>query len=71
MSNTNKGGSMENITIETAKVNTRCYSFEIKMVVLVLANNEEEAVSLLDHQGGYTCTRKVALIDDKPIYSEK
>jgi hypothetical protein len=56
---------------QVAKVSTRCYTYEVKMAVLVLASNEEEAESLLNNQGGYVSTRKVELVDDKPIYQEK
>ena len=56
---------------KVAKVSTRCYTYEVKMVAIVLASNEEEAESLLNNQGGYVSIRKVELIDDKPIYQEK
>jgi hypothetical protein len=56
--------------LEVTKVSTSCYSYEVTMVVLVLASNEEEAVALLNTQGGYVSTRRVKLLEDKPIYNE-
>lgn len=56
--------------LQVTKVETHCYSYEVTMVVLILASNEEEAVALLNTQGGYVSTRRVSLMDSKPIYSE-
>jgi hypothetical protein len=56
---------------EVAKIKTRLFTYEIVMTVQVLANNSEEADSLLDNQGGYVNTRKVLLIDEIDVFEEK
>jgi hypothetical protein len=49
---------------------TRCYSYEVKMVIQVLAEDEDNAKKLLDDKGGYVSSRVVKLIDSVPLLSE-
>jgi hypothetical protein len=49
---------------------TRCYSYEVKMVIQVLAEDEDTAKKLLDDKGGYVSSRVVKLIDSVPLLSE-
>lgn len=41
---------------------TKCYTFEVNMVIQVLADNEEVAKITLDDKGGYVSDRQVKLI---------
>ena len=49
---------------------TRCYSYEVKMIIQVLAEDEESAKNQLDDKGGYVSSRVVKLIDSVPLLSE-
>ena len=51
------------------KVTTYSYSYSVDMVVVVLANNEEQARTLLETQGGYVAKREVTLLDTKSVYN--
>jgi hypothetical protein len=50
---------------------TLCYSFEVKMNVQILANNEDHAFSMLDSNGGYVSKREVTLVKTVLIDDEK
>lgn len=50
---------------------TKCYTFEVTMIIQILADNEIDAKSTLDEKGGYSSERKVKLLKttdltDKP-----
>jgi len=44
------------------KVNTKCYTYEVKMIVQILADDEATASLQLDEKGGYVSDRQVKLI---------
>lgn len=48
---------------------TRCYTYEVKMVIQILADDEDTAKKLLDDKGGYVSSRAVSLIDSVPLLS--
>jgi len=48
---------------------TVCYSYEVKMVVQIFAENEEAAKEKLDKDGGFVSNREVALKDAVTLYS--
>jgi hypothetical protein len=48
---------------------TSCYSYEVLMVVQVLAENKESADEKLDKDGGYVTKRQVLLKDVSPLYN--
>lgn len=48
---------------------TTCYSYEVIMVVQVMAENEEAAKEKLDKEGGFVSNRSVALKDAVTLYS--
>ena len=48
---------------------TMCYSYEITMVVQVMAENEESAKEKLDKDGGFVSSREVLLKDAISLYS--
>jgi hypothetical protein len=47
---------------------TNCYTYEVKMIVQVIAPNREIADSKLDQDGGYVSKRDVEFIDSTSIY---
>ena len=49
---------------------TRCFTYEVKMVIQVLADNEEDAKKQLDDKGGYVSSRTTKLLDSIPLLSE-
>jgi hypothetical protein len=51
------------------KKETSCYSFEVLMVVQVIAEDKESADEKLDKEGGYVTKREVSLKDVVPLYS--
>ena len=53
---------------ETIK-ETSCYSYEVLMVIQVLAENKESADEKLDKDGGYVSKRQVTLKDVSPLYN--
>ena len=48
---------------------TRCFTYEVKMVIQVFARSEAEAKEKLDREGGYISQRKVRLKDTVQVYS--
>ncbi len=48
---------------------THCYTYEVTMIVQILAENEKSASEQLDNQGGYVTKRNVILKDSIPLYS--
>ena len=48
---------------------TSCYSYEVLMVIQVLAENKESADEKLDKDGGYVSKRQVTLKDVSPLYN--
>ena len=48
---------------------TSCYSYEVLMVIQVLAENKESADEKLDKEGGYVSKRQVLLKDVSPLYN--
>lgn len=50
---------------------THAYTYEVMMVVQILAEDEKEARNRLDNQGGYVTSRKVVLKDSVPLFNGK
>jgi len=48
---------------------TSCYSYEVLMVVQILAQDKDSADEKLDKEGGYVTKREVTLKDVVPLYS--
>lgn len=48
---------------------TSCYSYEVLMVIQVIADSRESADEKLDKEGGYVTKREVSLKDVVPLYS--
>ena len=56
---------------DTGTLATHAYTYEVMMVVQILAEDEKEARNRLDNQGGYVTSRKVALKDSIPLFNGK
>lgn len=50
---------------------TNCYSYEVKMVIQVLAPNEDIANAKLDKEGGYISKREVSLVKETPLHKSE
>jgi len=48
---------------------TNCYTYEVKMIIQVLAKDEDTAKEKLDKDGGYVTKRDVELKDTISLYS--
>lgn len=48
---------------------TSCFTYEVKMVVQVFAENKEQADEQLEQSGGYVSYRSVTFKDKVGIYS--
>lgn len=56
--------------IEPKKVNTtHCYTYEVTMLIQVLAEDEKTAREQLDKQGGYVTKRDVVLADSIALFN--
>jgi hypothetical protein len=56
---------------DTGTLATHAYTYEVVMVVQILAEDEKEARNRLDNQGGYVTSRKVVLKDSIPLFNGK
>ena len=54
---------------ETKK--TQCFSFEVTMLVHVIADNEATAKTQLDDKGGIVTKRDVKLVNTQTLYGEE
>jgi hypothetical protein len=50
---------------------THAYTYEVVMVVQILAEDEKSAKERLDGQGGYVTSRKVTLKDSVALFNGK
>jgi hypothetical protein len=55
---------------EPKKVNTtHCYTYEVTMLIQVLAEDEKTAQDQLEKQGGYVTKREVVLADSVALFN--
>jgi hypothetical protein len=54
---------------ETKK--TQCFSYEVTMLVHIIADNEATAKSQLDEKGGIVTKRDVKLVNTQTLYGEE
>jgi hypothetical protein len=54
---------------ETKK--TQCFSYEVTMLVHIIADNEATAKSQLDEKGGIVTKRDVKLVNSQTLYGEE
>lgn len=56
---------------EIGNLATHAYTYEVVMVVQILAEDEKDARSRLDGQGGYVTARQVTLKDTVALFNGK
>jgi hypothetical protein len=62
--------SKDNVTkIKDAK-KTQCFSYEVVMLVHIIADDETTAKSQLDEKGGIVTKRDVKLVNSTTLYGE-
>jgi hypothetical protein len=50
---------------------TKCYTYEVRMLIQVLSDDDDKAAQLkLDKEGGYVTRREVKLVDVVSLYSQ-
>lgn len=49
---------------------TQCFSYEVNMLVHIIADNEATAKSQLDEKGGIVTKRDVKLVNTVTLYGE-
>jgi hypothetical protein len=49
---------------------TQCFSYEVNMLVHIIADNEATAKSQLDEKGGIVTKRDVKLVNTSTLYGE-
>ncbi len=57
------------LKIENNIKETKCYSFDVNMVIQILAEDEKTAIDQLNKQGGYITKRDVALRDVVTLFN--
>ena len=62
---------MTNVTKIKETKPTQCFSFEVTMLVHVIADDEATAKSQLDEKGGIMTTRNVKLLNTITLYGEE
>ena len=63
--------SKDNVTkIKDAK-KTQCFSYEVVMLVHIIADNETTAKAQLDEKGGIVTKRDVKLVNSTTLYGEE
>jgi hypothetical protein len=50
---------------------TKCFSYEVLMLVHIIADDEEVAKAQLDEKGGIVTKREVKLLNSAELYGEK
>lgn len=55
--------------IEKDAKETKCYSFDVRMVIQILAEDEKTATEQLNKQGGYVTKREVVLRDVVSLFN--
>jgi hypothetical protein len=62
---------MSNVTKIKETKPTQCFSFEVTMLVHVIADDEATAKSQLDEKGGIMTKREVKLLNTVTLYGEE
>jgi hypothetical protein len=62
---------MSNVTKIKETKPTQCFSFEVTMLVHVIADDEATAKSQLDEKGGIMTKRDVKLLNTITLYGEE
>ena len=62
--------SKDNVTKIKDKKKTQCFSYEVVMLVHIIADNETDAKIQLDEKGGIVTKRDVKLLNTVTLYGE-
>lgn len=62
---------MSNVTKIKETKPTQCFSYEVTMLVHIIADDEETAKSQLDEKGGIMTKRDVKLLNTVTLYGEE
>jgi hypothetical protein len=62
--------SKDNVTKIKEEKKTQCFSYEVVMLVHIIADNEATAKSQLDEKGGIVTKRDVKLVNSATLYGE-
>ena len=60
----------ENVTKIKETNKTKCFSYEVLMLVHIIADDETTAKSQLDEKGGIVTKREVKLVNTQTLYGE-
>ena len=68
----NQGDNMtkDNVTKIKETKQTQCFSYEVTMLVHIIADDEATAKSQLDEKGGIVTKREVKLLNTAALYGE-
>lgn len=59
-----------NVTNIKETKSTQCFSYQVNMLVHIIADNEETAKAQLDEKGGIVTKRDVKLVNTVTLYGE-
>ena len=62
--------SKDNVTKIKDTKKTQCFSYEVLMLVHIIADNETDAKTQLDEKGGIVTKRDVKLVNTQILYGE-
>ena len=62
--------SKDNVTKIKETKKTQCFSYEVVMLVHIIADDEIAAKSQLDEKGGIVTKREVKLVNASTLYGE-
>ena len=62
--------SKDNVTNIKETKKTQCFSYEVVMLVHIIADNETDAKAQLDEKGGIVTKRDVKLVNTTTLYGE-
>jgi hypothetical protein len=62
--------SKDNVTKIKEEKKTQCFSYEVVMLVHIIADDEIAAKSQLDEKGGIVTKREVKLVNSATLYGE-
>ena len=62
---------MKNVSKIKETKATQCFSFEVTLLVHIIADNEASATKDLDEKGGIVTKREVKLVNTQTLYGEE
>ena len=62
--------SKDNVTKIKETKKTQCFSYEVVMLVHIIADDEKVAKAQLDEKGGIVTKREVKLVNSTVLYGE-